>query len=488
MAARRFLAVVLVFALLAFGVPAGASLYQGPDLLQGAGNPEGAYALSLSLGLFAWPDLSAQTLEALAGWLSGLRLKVLLKPGEGLAQLLEGDEVLLHLHTQEEGELATMTLEAPGTLVATRYTATPAQPPWQLLLGSAQPLPDPASARQALLDIAAAAMPHLLAYEKAVKSSLSIKNAGKGASQLVYSLNLEQARGFWQAASPALLPALHSLILALAPQQAASLNPALSALEVKGPLTVKRILDKEGGDLGLQITGAAALSGQTRRLTLFYGQSESGLYLSLKLPATRGGDTLEARLSLLYQADSVQGDWRLKTVSGKERLDAEGSLSLLREGARLSGSLDATLKVSGAEDFRAQYRVEPDLLLADGQASGTLRFVELSGKTPRREIRLTLEGTAADALASPAALAEIVLLPADAQQIALETARLQAAAAGIWNRFLQTLPLPQRLLALHDLGRDRRTQGESVPVFNPDGHSFTVEDGPGPSANEEETP
>ncbi|MEJ1731452.1 hypothetical protein SMA90_34520, partial [Escherichia coli] len=82
-------------------------------------------------------------------------------------------------------------------------------------------------------------------------------------------------------------------------------------------LTLKRVLDQAGEDLGLQLTGNISLLGRRHRLTLFGGWSATGGYLSLKLPAARGNDTFELQLSLARQENRLKADWRFREVAGK---------------------------------------------------------------------------------------------------------------------------------------------------------------------------
>lgn len=456
----------------------------------------GSYTLNVSAQLNAWPDLTEQTLSALQEFLKDKQLLLQVKQEDetrhSLARLTDGALGFFVLSAREDRFSAAMTLQVPDSLAATRYLGSPDLPPWQALLGVDPNLPDLLAARSALAGIVQGALPLLLPEEKPVKTSVTIKNVGRGASQLVYALKTEQAAAFWEQASPSLLPAFDSLFKALLMGKAPSASASLRTLKPLGALTVKRFLEKNGQDLGLQITGTLELDGKARQLTLFGGQSEDGLYLSIKLPARRGSDTLEVQLSLAYVLGSVKGDWRLKTVIGKDRLDASGNISLksvVEDAAeRLTGSLTAKIRRSGAVTQSFDYVLKPDLFLSGTVLEGTLQFQEPKGKTIRKDIIFTMKGAMEEAFQPLTALAEVDLLGASEQQTALAAAQVRNALVPSFSRFLQSLSLDTRLLVLHDLGRERRTRGESVSPLNEIISQFTVIDETGPFSTKEDTP
>ena len=488
---RRRLALLALCALLVFGT-ARAAVFPALETLQAGYEGGQAYHLCLSARVDAWPDLAEQSLAALQSWLEGQRLEVDLRQDgdhrQAAAQWAGDGQVVFTLATAQDPQEAGLILEVPGSLPATRYLGSPAQPPWQALFGSVPQLMDPAAAGQAFTDLCRAALPHLLPMEKPVKTAISIRNAGRGASQLVYALNKEQAQAFWQAAGSDLLPVMDRLLLALAPSRAAALSGSLRALEIRGALNVKRFLDKQGEDLGLQVTATLGLDGATRKLTLFGGRSDSGVYLSFKLPATRGSDTVEAQLSLATKPGSAQGDWKFRTVSGKERLDASGKITLTSvaqaEGERLGGSLSAKIRRAGVT---TDYEVVPDLLLGQDRLTGSLRLRELAGKTVRREVSLALEMSPADSVAMPMPLAEVDLLSLDDEARGQAAGRVNTALVPALRGWLAALPGDLRRLVLHDLGRDRRARGEgAVPPVNTE--VFTVTEEMSPSTSEEDIP
>ncbi len=438
------------------------------------------YSLRVSAQAEAWLDIAPETLAALRGWLDTARLSLTLQKrqdGEtALAGLFYKDQPVFTIMSSMGDEQADMTLEVPGSLAATRFIGTVETPPWQLLLGAQPRLPDLVEVESAIIQIADLSMARLLPFEKAEKGSVSIKNAGRGASRLVYTLKAEEAQALWEQAKPEMLP-LFGRLSAEMPRLGAPFLQGLGTLAFTRAFTLKRFLDKDGKDLGLQITGTVDISGQARRLTLFCGQSESGLYLSLKFPATRGRDTLEVQVSLAYKPGIVQGDWRYQSVFGEEKLEASGKVDLKsspeKAGERISGSLSARLKLSGRT---TDHLLTPDLFLTENTAEGTLGYKEQAGKAVLRDLAISLSLAPGGEITGPVALSEVHLAQADEEQISLSATQIQLALMPVLKDFLFALPMQTRLLVLHDIGRERRTQGESVAPLGEDMHQFTVTD------------
>lgn len=451
-----------------------------------------AYGIQVEAQLAAWPDLNPETLEALQAWLAGHQLAITLQ-GQGesrdsLAALLQGQRQLLTLSTHETPQEAQMLLGGENQPL-TRYLGTAAQPPWQTLLGLDTAFPDPAAAGAQLISFGQAALPFLTVYEKPVKTATTIKNVGRGSTQMVYTLKKDEALLLYQEAREQLLPPLKATLEALLPGQADSLGSALDSLQPDGSLTIKRILDKEDQDLGLQITGQVQLHGKARRLTLFGGVTDSGLYLSLRLPATRGNDTLSLQLSILDAPGQLKGDWRYESVTGKDRHRMNGSLSLtsiIKEGVeRVTGKITGTSRRTGGNAASFEFLIKPDLEIWEDSLTGSLLLQELSGKKAVRELTLRLSGQPAPAFAPPAPMAEIDLNTAESTQLPAISGRVQQAFIPVLTEFLMGLPLATRQLVLHDLGRDQRTQGDSVPAGILPLPTFVVTDESIPTTKEE---
>lgn len=488
---KRLMAFAIALLLAAAGAfKAGAAALPSP-----VGQLMRAPALSadITAQVKAWPDLSETTLAAFQSWLASARLAVLLRK-EGslsLAALYDGAGEVFSAQTRTEGQSAQMTLRVGTGLAPTRYLGSASLPPWRLLFDGLPALPNLPLALEALEQIGQAALVRLKPFEKDVKRSITIKNAGRGASQKTYSLKKAEAGAFWEVASPELLPLFDRLFDALLMGQAETASAALQDARMAGPLTVKRYLREDGGDLGLQVTASLQTGGQTRRLTLYGGISDSGLYLSFKLPAARGRDTIEFQVSALFKGDGLRGDWRMKLVSGARNLRAEGEIDLdgmaAAAGLAIKGSLNANITFSGETKKTLKYLFMPDLLLEGETLTGTLGVQETSAGKLLRDVQLAFT-PAREALSPLSAQAEVDLLSADPKQLVLARERILSSLLPGLKGFLLGLDREARPLVLHDLGRERRTQGESVsPINNTDG-LFTVTDHLPDEPTKEDTP
>ncbi len=494
-AVKRLRALPALVLTLLLAVPAQAAWLPGLSAISGHLENGGAYRLNLGADLRAWSDLDERSLAALGGWLKGTALELaILQDGAQISQarMTDRGQELFLLQTAREPGLPRLSLRAEG-MPAVTYLGSADSPPWQQLLGVNPLLPDPAGAETALKNIAAEALPHLLPYEKPVKTATTIKNAGRGASQLVYALKKEEALLFWQQAAPGLLPGLEALLKALLPWRADEISRDLGGLAPSGALTLKRILDKEGADLGLQLTGTLTLDDRNRRLTLFGGQSARGAYLSLKLPAARGQDTLEFQLSLAFSEGRLKGDWRFKEVTGKDAFSASGAIELRglaeAEGECLTGSLTAkTSRNRNGERRRADYTLKPDVRFTGAWLSGTLEYFEEQDGRPSRALVLSLDGAPLETLDPMPVMSEINLSRADAGRLGLESARVRSALLPALKGFLLNLPDEIRYLVLHDLGRDRRAEDERTAPLQEESAPFTVAQDADPNPPKEENP
>lgn len=487
---RALMALVLALSLLC--APALAGFSPGLDAL-GSRLAGGAYQLSLSATLDTWPDLDPRSLSALQGWLEKARLDLVIQQEDAFSQaaLWQEDQQLLTLQTRGLDDQAWLALATPW-MPPVSYVGPVDSPPGHTLLGLGPWLMDPHQAAQAAQALAREALPGLLPYEKPVKTALSIKNAGRGASQLVYALKAEEAQAYWATHAPRLLPRLEALLQALLPARAAWIGEALSTLSPDGALTLKRVLDQAGEDLGLQLTGNISLLGRRHRLTLFGGWSATGGYLSLKLPAARGNDTFELQLSLARQDNRLKADWRFREVAGKDRHSASGTLdlkSVAQEGGeRLHGSLTAhSQRTLAGTRSKRDFTLKPELYLKEGALSGTLDISQQVDGRLARALTLSLQGQPHGPLTPLEAMSEIALHQAEESLVALERARVQTALLPALKGFLLALPDEVRYLVLHDIGRERRALELSgvAPLADTDG-PFTVmpEDGINPPKEE----
>ena len=479
----------LVLALLMFTSIARAQLSLALSALKAAYEGGQAYSLEIKTEIQAWPDVNDSSLDVMQAWLNASDISLNIRKregqGEGAAQVLHRGLPVFRLVTRPE-ELQLQV----GASFSTRYTGAADSRPSELLLGFTASLPDAGELQAAWGELARLALPLLMPYGETVKQSVTIKNAGRGVTQTVYQLKADEAQTLWQEASEELIPAFARLLVNL--PNGDMISAALPDVTLNRDVSIKRFLTDEGTDLGLRITGGIDILGRARRLTLYGGMSEKGLYLSLKLPSVSGTDSLEVQVSLLFSAGMLKGDWRFEQKTGMEGLTLTGKVEISSEsaerGERLFGVMTLRETRKGKVRRTYTYTLKPDFIINGHGLNGTLSLAQTEGKATLRSLGVTLSLKPAVWPELPPAFSEMDLVRAGEEDIALARNQIRLAFVPAIRDFLFSLPLETRQLVLHDWGRDGRTEGDSVPPLNGETEPFTVTDSADLYDTKEETP
>jgi len=459
---RLWRLMALTMALLLASAPAQAVFSpQGADMLRRwqEGEP---LALTLGTDLAAWSELPDDDIPAVAAWLSKLSLR--LHAASGAAQnwnmslAHDGQDVLRVSSEQREDDL-TLAVSPP----ATAYTGTVNRDPLSLLLGEDAPTSDWA-ALTGLADRLQGALPALwealAADGEHSQKRQTIRNVGTAVSRIEYTLSAEQWNALWPQAAPALTMG-----------DASPIGDFIRSLRFTGDGSLRRLLDKDGRDMALRFAGQIMAGDMTERhITLLVGQQPgAGLYLNLKAPETDGSNTLEIALTAALAEKpglrTLSADWTMTRRQDGPRHTQQGALTLRsrdeNQGEAWSGRLRVTDRPLVGKASR--YTLTPTLTIAQGQAKGTLHVKQETGGKTALDISLTLN-------AAPAPLPAI---PTPQRSFDLrDTANMQASAAQqTWSMtllnalrgLLMKLPEPQRLLLIHLMGRDLRTQDIHAP-------------------------
>ena len=443
------------------------------------------------MALAAWPDLTPTTLGQMQAWLKALRLRLYADQTESSLELLEGERQVLRADSQENA----LTLSAPGSLPPTHYLGKANEQPLETLFGLPA-LPDFSGFLPVLPRVKEALLQDLAPYGKADAVKTSIKQVGRASSRLVYTLTAEEAAAWWQGTLPALQPLWAEGAKRLPPAWQLGGAAAMASLGFTGKLTIRRLLDEAGMDLGFQATGRVDILGRGYRLDLTAGQkADTGFYLSVKLPAQKGRDKLEGLISLAYAPKEgsrpVKGEYSLSQVEGGDKRSLSGKVNLALTGTRLSGEVTAQARLSGSHNVKRDHRLLPDFSLQGAALDGSLRWMETEGKNTLRDLTLFLvlaPGSKPDPLT---AQSQVDLAAASAEALAFAKRQAAAALLPFLQEKLLALPQDARLLVLHDWGRVRRalSQKESPLVPDDASNAFTVaEDTDTLPATKEETP
>lgn len=464
-----------VLAVLMLTSAAHAAVIPELEALAALYNEGNALKLTLSADIIQWQALSQQTLPAIKAALDEMQAEVVFSRSATAASISRMGSILagVRLDNLADGREA-MTI-TPGGLC---YIA-PAGETVTGFLADETPSSSPMRAAEwlSVLNGARKTLPAILlpldGYGKAVKRSITIKNVGTARSQVEYALSAQEWNALWPSVLHQLdqsLPFAKSVGTALHRQVLAYLKTL--TFESKGSL--KRYLNADGADMGWQFTGQVSRAGEgIRKVTLYGGiNDDTGLYVSLKLPAVSGADNLSLQASFTWKerndATSIAGDISLRTVFGSDSITERVKVNLKRAGEepRLTGRIVWDSATGGTSKRKSVLTVEPDLLLKENSLTGTLDVEAKVQGAPAFSGRIT-------ASLSPGLMPEgpIAQRTVDLTQISLEQMDSERATlAGLiilplWM-YANQLPSAQRSSLLHDLSRDFRTQGDTVPVMD----------------------
>ena len=412
-----------------------------------------------------WNAFKGPTLETFQQW--ALNSRMVLETGGDTAQatLYYLDSPLLQYIESPEG-----TLVQPG---GTLYTGSKEN--LHALLGEELVDVSPFSQGWALLTALKNALPKLppllSQYEKVVKEGITIKNVGKATQKVEYALTAMEWNALWPRIADVLVQEIRLTLPhdPLADQAETFLRGLV--FEEKG--TFKRFLDKSGKEMGWQMTGTLSLMGQdARKVTLYGGYAEDGLYISIKLPALRGKNDFTLALSYTNEKGKIKLDGNYRRALNGQANTLALALSLNTQKG-LSGKITVTQGETGQKN--TVWTLTPKLLWADSALDGTMGVARKKGT---RELSLLLNLSL-----SPGAAPN---MPAFTETVALDTLdedALTAARQELHNRLAQRLwplvtsvPEENRMLVLHEMGRHLRVNGPTISTETQNDYLVTKEE------------
>ena len=257
------------------------------------------------------------------------------------------------------------------------------------------------------------------------EKSLSIKNVGYSKKQTIYTLDKDAAN--------ALLPTLHELldapldqVLSNAPYREAFLA-YFDAFTFADKLTVKRMADKQGADIGVQITAKITDENADKRsLTLYGGYIEgTGAYLSFSCPAVKGNNSFKLVLSMSLKRTQKQAalaltaDVTRRLANERYTLATDVSLkNKLTDGEAWSGEIKRAETVAGV---KTTWTITPDIKAENGMLSGDVELEKLTDKVlmARLTAHITLSKGNEDGFSSAAHHVSLTGLDEEGQTKAL---------------------------------------------------------------------
>ncbi|MBR4501435.1 MAG: hypothetical protein IKP22_06030 [Clostridia bacterium] len=212
-------------------------------------------------------------------------------------------------------------------------------------------------------------------------ANVRVKNIGTSPMQTVYVLSADGANAL-RPGMTTFFAAGSSALLAYRTMAAENAAMSLRDLVFTGAVTVTRLYDADGRDMGIKVAGRCSPGdGSERKLTLTCGfQQGSALYFSLSMPSVRGKLSDRWELSAVRKATSSRVTYTLEgRVSrtdnrGTVSLDLDGSVKeTLGEKSEISGKVTLSGRIYG---IRKGWTVRPEIACGENGAAGNVRLTE----------------------------------------------------------------------------------------------------------------
>ncbi|NLC32373.1 MAG: hypothetical protein GX781_03650 [Clostridiales bacterium] len=429
------------------GLTAFDAAYQGDETL----------SLEATAQVKSWKALSKDSLPTLSELLEDTSIYLDFSNQAEILRLERSGKTIFSLAQIKDRDKSALYLPAANV----GFESPPGTEPIQMLLGQPQTIHLLGSLTQidldSLADLPQSAVDILAPYGQTQQRRTNIKSLGTSLSFVQYKLTAAQ----WQMVWPFVLESLKSLV----PEELRAASEALDGLKFEKPVTLKRYLDKAGSPMGWGFSSSVLLSpGDERTLSLILGCTpKEGLSLVLKAPAARGKNNAALDVSYALQEQSFSGKLRYENrLDGKNYLlkgDASFKNELSEEGEHLRGTLWLEEKPAG--ETASRLTLKPDIHFEGERAKGVLHVLQEKGGKAVLDVNFNLVLSAGSLMRLPAVETMFLL----DTHLAPAKAALSEAMLRLTRDILMSLPLPQRKLLLHDMGRTLRTQGDVLPAL-----------------------
>jgi len=405
--------------------------------------------------------LSKATLQAVNDWLARSAVKAEGRLGGQMSAvgLTEDGKDVFSIATQTQENGVVTAFKPSGNAYLTGNGQKTA---FDLIAGGGAFVPDLAQFPGLYAKIARVMYPVLESKNegKVKKTRTTVKNAAASTSYVDYVFKADEMNALWPDVAAAVIPVIRDFFRDQ-PGTAAQIEELLNNLVFSGECRFKRLREKENGDMGVQFTGVAGKENDLRKVTVFGGYTEGkGGYLSVKMPAVKGKNTLTAQLSL------EEG----KTKSGVRSLKINGNYKSRLDGVNESGTVKASLRNTIKNDdehwagsvtvsqtkngTKTTYTFQPDLKFTAEGLSGSVKVQRSVGG--KADMKATVQVKLTEAAAAQ-------LEEADTAQDLRDMSEKEAQAAvreelpelvQVVARWMGELPEDVRDLLTHELRTD----------------------------------
>ena len=235
--------------------------------------------------------------------------------------------------------------------------------------------------------------------------TVNIRNVGKSTQRTTLTISPAQAN-----AAESALSAIQDIVARLSGHlpHSAELVAWTEGLSAVSNLTLKRLENEEGKAVAWSMTGRIASGGKdARNLNLYSGVSGMNVYVSLKLPARSGKNSLELVIDLKAKTGKKKNTWS-GTVSYKRAMNGDSytvkdTVDLENDhasGERITGSLKRELTLDG---IKSVWTVKPDLTGDGHSMKGTVTATKKHAQTQVWQASFTVSLAEGASVEEPAA-------------------------------------------------------------------------------------
>ncbi len=290
--------------------------------------------------------------------------------------------------------------------------------------------------------------------------AVTVEHAGASSRYARYMLPAEGINGCWprivQAAWPHFYPDGGN----------EEILEQLCAVTFSDKVQIKRLYDRQGKDMGVQLTGNGTVLGTERKISLTLGYTEGkGGSFSLTAKAVTGKDLLKATASL---RESIREEKNTYTFSAEYIHRLNGEEEVWDISASLTETTEeAGMRISGRITFEADGKtntLEPQLMKTAEETRGTVQLTRKEKKKQTLQALLDLNISAAQLPERPEGVRQVSLAGMTAEEAQLLLFPEQVVLMRAVTYLLDDLEEGQRWQLTHDLKNESWLNGPDVPV------------------------
>lgn len=237
---------------------------------------------------------------------------------------------------------------------------------------------------------------------------------------------------------------------------------------------VRRLYDKQGADLGIQLLGSGRVMGEERKISLLYGYTpDKGGSITLSAKALKGKNTLRLK-AFLKEKRNEQGKSTSFSVDFLHHLNGEENAWVL-EGTTAEQAETFTADIT-LEKGTYALLVQADFANRNNLWSGTLLLTEKEKKKVTLQALLTIDQEPYKTENTPEEVQEISLMHLTEEEARAVLLPENVVLLRALMYLMDDLTPEERWQLTHDLKNERWLNGPDMPVPEFGGEYWLVEE------------